>query len=163
MQNWIAGVVLFSSLLSSQAVGQEPVTPWREDPVFQRLATVLDKVPAIDMHTHLLKPGEFNPSRANVPPLQNRSTNPWLPTVIRQRFGVSVQSDNWPETIKMIDGARSKMVARLGQTGYWLNHLDFTLTDIALVNQNSRQGIDGKRLLWVPYATTLLLPYLQII
>jgi hypothetical protein len=32
------------------------------------------------------------------------------------------------------------------------------VTEIALVNQNSRQGIDGKRLLWVPHATTLLYP-----
>jgi predicted TIM-barrel fold metal-dependent hydrolase len=58
----------------------------------------------------------------------------------------------------MIDAARSKMASRLGQTGYWLDHLDFTVTEIALVNQNSRQGIDGKRLLWVPHATTLLYP-----
>ncbi|MGH9961215.1 MAG: hypothetical protein ACREBC_29510 [Pyrinomonadaceae bacterium] len=158
MRKWIAGTLLFSRLLAGQAVGQEPVTPWRKDPVFQRLATALDKVPAIDMHTHLLMPGEFNPALANVGPLQLRSTHPWLPTVISQRFGVSAQPNNWPETIKMIDAARSKMVTRLGQTGYWLNHLDFAGTDIALVNQNSRQGIDGKRLLWVPHASTLLYP-----
>ena len=158
MRKWITGALLFSHLLAGQAVGQEPVTPWRSDPVFQRLATVLDKVPAIDMHTHLLEPGEFNPALADVGPLQLRSTHPWLATVISQRFGVSAQPNNWSATIKMIDAARSNMVNRLGQTGYWLNHLDFTVTDIALVNQNSRRGLDGKRLLWVPHATTLLYP-----
>jgi predicted TIM-barrel fold metal-dependent hydrolase len=50
------------------------------------------------------------------------------------------------------------MVKRLGQQGYWMNHLDYTLTDVAVVNQNSRLGIDGKRLFWVPQATTLLFP-----
>jgi hypothetical protein len=119
---------------------------------------VLDKVPAIDMHTHLLKPGAFDPSLGSAGPLQLRSTNPWLSTVIRQRFDVSAQPDDWLATIKMIDAARSKMASRLGQTGYWLDHLDFPVTEIALVNQNSRQGIDGKRLLWVPHATTLLYP-----
>jgi predicted TIM-barrel fold metal-dependent hydrolase len=158
MQKWIVGALLFGQLLAGQAVGQEPVTPWRKDPDFHRLATVLDKVPAIDMHTHLLNPGEFDPALADVGPLQLRSTHPWLPTLISQRFGVSAQPNNWPATIKMIDAARSKMVSRLGQTGYWSNHLDFTVTEIALVNQNSRQGIDGKRLLWVPHATTLLYP-----
>jgi predicted TIM-barrel fold metal-dependent hydrolase len=160
MRKRIIGVLLLllGSFLSRQAFGQEPVIPWREDRVFQRLATILDKVPAIDMHSHLLKPGEFNPSLANVGPLQLRSTHPSLPTVIRQRFGVSAQPDNWQATIKMIDAARNKMVARLGETGYWLNHLDFTVTEIALVNQYSRRGIDGKRLLWVPHATTLLFP-----
>jgi predicted TIM-barrel fold metal-dependent hydrolase len=158
MRKRIGVVVFLSSLLFGEAVAQEPVTPWRNDPVFQRLATVLDKVPAIDMHTHLLRPGEFDPSLGSAGPLQLRSTNPWLSTVIRRRFGVSAQPDNWLATIKMIDGARSKMISRLGQPGYWLNHLDFTVTEIALVNQNSRQGIDGKRLLWVPHATTLLYP-----
>ena len=153
------GVVVFlSSLLFGGAVAQEPVTPWRNDPVFQRLATVLDKVPAIDMHTHLLRPGQFDTSLSSVGPLQLRSTHPWLSTVIRQRFAVSAQPDDWLATIKMIEAARSKMVTRLGETGYWLDHLDFTVTEIALVNQNSRQGIDGKRLLWVPHATTLLYP-----
>ena len=158
MRKGIGVVVFLSSLLLAESVAQQPVTPWRNDPVFQRLATVLDKVPAIDMHTHLLKQGEFEPSLSTVGPLQLRSTHPWLSTVIRRRFGVTAQPDNWPATIKMIDAARSKMASRLGQTGYWLNHLDFTVTEIALVNQNSRQGIDGKRLLWVPHATTLLYP-----
>ena len=57
MRKRIGFVVFLSSLLFGGAVAQEPVTPWRNDPVFQRLATVLDKVPAIDMHTHLLRPG----------------------------------------------------------------------------------------------------------
>ena len=158
MRKWIGVVIFISALSFGEVVAQEPVTPWRNDPVFKRLATVLDKVPAIDMHTHLLKPGEFDPSLGSAGPLQLRTTHPWLSTVIRGRFGVAVQPDDWLATIKLIEAARSKMTGRLGQTGYWLDHLDFTVTEIALVNQNSRHGIDGKRLRWVPHATTLLYP-----
>jgi hypothetical protein len=39
-----------------------------------------------------------------------------------------------------------------------MNHLDYTRTEIALVNSNSRQGIDDKRLRWVPHASVLLYP-----
>jgi len=158
MRKSIVGFLLFSSLLSVNVVGQEPVAPWRNDPTFQRLAAVLDKVPAIDMHTHLLAPGEFNPALATVGPLLIRSSQPWLPSVIQKRFGVTARPDNWPATIEAIASARTAMVKRLGEQGYWHNHLDYTVTEIALVNQNSREGIDGKRLRWVPHATTLLYP-----
>ena len=50
------------------------------------------------------------------------------------------------------------MITQLGEHGYWMNHLDYTRTEIALVNANSRQGIDDKRLRWVPQASTLLYP-----
>ena len=60
MRKRIVMFVFLSSLVFGEAVAQEPVTPWRNDPVFQRLATELDKVPAIDMHTHLLRPGQFD-------------------------------------------------------------------------------------------------------
>lgn len=158
MRNFIGVVVFLSSLLFGEAVAQEPATPWRNDPVFKRLAKALDTVPAIDVHTHLLSPGEFDPSLGNTGPLQLRSTHPWLSTVIRRRFGVSTQPNDWPATIKMINAARSKMAGRLGQTGYWSDHLDFAVTEIALVNQISRQGMDGKRLRWVPHASVLLYP-----
>lgn len=151
-------VLLFSGLLPHRSLGQEPAAPWREDPLFRRLATTLDQVPAIDVHTHLLQPGNFNPELATKSPLLNRSTNPWLPAVLRERFGVTADSDNWPETIEAIASAREAMVKRLGPQGYWTNHLDYTLTDIAFVNQKSKEGVDGKRLLWVPQATPLMFP-----
>jgi hypothetical protein len=40
-------LVLWFAFLHASA--QEAVTPWRNDPMFQRLATALDPVPAIDM------------------------------------------------------------------------------------------------------------------
>jgi predicted TIM-barrel fold metal-dependent hydrolase len=149
---------LFGSLLFGRAIGQEPPAPWRSDPLFRRLAAVLDPVPAIDVHTHLLQPGEFDPTLAAVAPLMNRSTHPWLPVVLRERFGVTMRSDNWPATLEAIARARAAMVKRLGPQGYWMNHLDYTRTDVALVNQDTREGIDGKRLRWVPHATTLMFP-----
>jgi uncharacterized protein len=91
-------------------------------------------------------------------PLLNRSTNPWLPAAIQERFGITVQSDDWGSGIEAIVAARAAMVKRLGEHGYWMNHLDYTRTEIALVNGNNREGIDGKRLRWVPHATTLLFP-----
>jgi predicted TIM-barrel fold metal-dependent hydrolase len=154
----IACVLLLTSALSGVALAQEPSAPWRNDPLFQRLAAALDRVLAIDTHTHLLQPGGFNPALATVGPLLIRSTNPWLPAVIRERFGVVSRGDDWKPALDSIASARAAMVKRLGEQGYWMNHLDYALTEVALVNQNSRQGIDGKRLRWVPHATTLLYP-----
>ncbi len=153
---WCLLVVI--SLLSSPAAAQEPPTPWRDDPLFQRLAAALDPVLAIDTHTHLLGPGKFDPALAAKTPLMLRSTQPWLPSVVKARFGVTVDPANWGAGIEAIASARAAMVKRLGEHGYWMNHLDASGTEIALVNRNSRQGIDDKRLRWVPHASTLLYP-----
>lgn len=158
MSKRIPCLLALSGLLSGLAVGQEPPAPWRSDPLFQRLAAALDPVPAIDGHTHLLWPGKFDPELARKGPLILRSTNPWLPSIVKARFGVTVDSANWAASIGAIATARAAMVKRLGEHGYWMNHLDYTQTEIALVNRNSRQGIDDKRLRWVPHATTLLYP-----
>jgi hypothetical protein len=158
VQNRIARLVVTTGLLSGLAAAQEPSTPWRNDPLFQRLAAALDLVPAIDTHTHLLRPGTFNPAPAIQPPLLNRSTHPWFPSIIKTRFGVTVDARDWMRSIDAIAAARAEMVKRLGEHGYWMDHLDFTRTEIALVNNNSRQLIDGKRLRWVPHAGTLLYP-----
>lgn len=159
MQNRIARLVVMTGLVSSLAAAQEPSTPWRNDPLFQRLAAALDQVPAIDTHTHLLRAGKFNPALATAgPPLMNRSTHPWFPSVLKSRFGITVDAADWSRGIEAIAAARAAMVTRLGEHGYWMNHLDYTRTDIALVNSNSRELIDDKRLRWVPHATTLLYP-----
>lgn len=151
-------VVFVCLILFVNASAQEPVAPWRSDPVFQRLSAALDRVPAIDMHTHLMHPGEFNSALANVGPLMIRSSHPWLPSVIRKRFGVTADPDNWPATVVAIKSARATMVKQLGEHGYWMDHLDYTVTDIALVNQYEQNGTDGKRLRWVPHATLFLYP-----
>lgn len=158
MQNRIARLVVMTGLLPSLAAAQEPSTPWRNDPLFQRLAAALDPVLAIDTHTHLLRAGKFNPALAKVPPVLNRSTHPWYPSAIKSRFGITVDAADWPRGIEAIATARAAMVTRLGEHGYWMNHLDYTRTEIALVNSNSRELIDDKRLRWVPHATTLLYP-----
>ena len=50
------------------------------------------------------------------------------------------------------------MIKRLGEHGYWMDHLDYSRTEIALVNSNRRSVIDDKRLRWVPQASTLVIP-----
>jgi predicted TIM-barrel fold metal-dependent hydrolase len=50
------------------------------------------------------------------------------------------------------------MVRRLGEHGYWMDHLDYSATEVALINQYEQKGTDGKRLRWVPHATILLHP-----
>ena len=158
MRRSIISVILLSLLVFQGASAQEPVAPWRNDPIFQRLAAALDRVPAIDVHTHLLQAGEFNPDLGGVGPLMIRSSHPWLPSAIRKRFGVTVQPNNWPATVEAIKSARATMVKRLSEHGYWMDHLDYTATEFAFVNQFEQTGTDGKRLRWVPHATMLLYP-----
>jgi uncharacterized protein len=158
MRNSISTVPFLCLLFLVTASAQEPVAPWRNDPVFQRISAALERVPAIDIHTHLLQPGEFDPSLGKVGPLMIRSSHPWLPSAIRKRFGVTANADNWPSTVEAIKSARATMAKRLGENGYWMDHLNYTVTDIALVNQYEQTGTDGKRLRWVPHATILLYP-----
>ncbi|HET9711757.1 MAG TPA: hypothetical protein VFP64_07740, partial [Pyrinomonadaceae bacterium] len=158
MRRSITSVILLFLLVFQDARAQEPVAPWRSDPIFQRLASVLDRVPAIDVHAHLLQPGEFNPAFGEVGPLMLRSSHPWLPSAIRDRFGVKAQPDNWPATVEAIKSARMTMVRRLSEHGYWMDHLDYALIESAFVNQYEQTGTDGKRLRWVPHATMLLYP-----
>lgn len=159
MRKLLLSLFLLSSLCPGQAIGQESPTPWRDDPLFRRLAAALDKVQAIDMHTHLLARGEFDPSGRRAP-LLNSSSHPWLPTTIQKRFGITARPDDWPATVAAIAAQRAAMVKKFGEQGYWVNHLDYAATEIAIVNQYTHQGIDDKRLRWVPHATPLLYPLL---
>src|SRR5262245_33691159 len=136
-------------LFAPRADAQSRRDPWRKDPSFQRIATRLDRVPAIDMHTHLLEPGAFDPNLANAAPLMLRATQPWFLAAVRARFGVAVQPDRLAAANAAILAARAKMIERLGTHGYWMDHLDYTVTEIAFVNQSVRDGTDGKRLRWV--------------
>jgi len=58
VQQRLSCLLALTSLLSALPAAQEPLTPWRDDPLFQRLAAALDPVLAIDNHTHLLRPGK---------------------------------------------------------------------------------------------------------
>jgi hypothetical protein len=154
----IGGTLLVFQFLNVLASPPESPAPWRNDPVFQRIASALDPVLAIDGHTHLLGPAQFDPARDPMAPILNRSTRPELATAVKDRFGVALRRDDWKSTVAELERARAAMKARLGEHGYWMDHLDYTRTDVALVNEDSRTGTDGKRLRWVPHATTLLYP-----
>jgi predicted TIM-barrel fold metal-dependent hydrolase len=158
VQQRLSCLLALTSLLSALPAAQEPLTPWRDDPLFQRLAAALDPVLAIDNHTHLLRPGKFDPALAAQVPLMLRSTHPWLSSILKARFGISAQPADSAPSLEAIAAARAAMVERLGEHGYWMNHLDYTRTEVALVNSNTRQLIDDKRLRWVPHASTLLYP-----
>ncbi len=53
-----------------------PNSWWHEEGPFEEIASRLDEVRAIDVHTHLLTPGSFRPELDPGMPLMLRSTNP---------------------------------------------------------------------------------------
>jgi hypothetical protein len=134
-----------------------PRAPWRQDPLFRQIAARLDTVRAIDNHTHLLSPGNFRPEMDAMMPVGLRSTGPGIAPALAARFGVALDQ-GLPAAAERAKAVRASMVQRLGTQGYWLDHLDHTRTEVALVNQDFREGTDGKRLRWVPQATNLLYP-----
>src|SRR5687768_16161258 len=132
-----------------------PRAPWREDRLFRQIAARLDGVRAIDNHTHLLEPGNFTPELDAVMPLGLRSTTPGVGRVLAARFGVS-HDRGLAAATESAKAVRASMVQRMGAQAYWIDHLDYTRTEVALVNQDFRDGTDGKRLRWVSQATNLL-------
>ena len=132
--------------------------PWRQDPTFRRIASVLDTVWAIDGHTHLFR---FAPYRADGPPsspLGGRSINdPAIRRALVSRFGVDPE-DDIGDMARQVQEKRSEELRSLGPTRYWHRHLDRTRTQVALVNENTVSAVDHERLRWVPSATTLLFP-----
>ena len=157
---WCSAFALIVSCAGMIAASgaQEPPAPWREEALFKRLAAKLDAVPAIDNHTHLRGDVPFDPDLDQFVPLLLRSTNPWLPSVLKERFGVTLTPGDWKQTTSQLDKARDAMIARLTAEGYWRDHLDYTRTDVALVNTNERTRSDGKRFRWVPHAGVFLYP-----
>jgi len=131
--------------------------PWRRDAVFIEITRRLSSVMAIDVHTHLLGPAAFDPKLDLFQPPGLRSSNPAYRRALETRFGVAA---NLPleQAIQRAQVGRRGLITRLGENGYWNDHLDTTLTEIAFVNQSFRDGTDGKRLRWVPHATDLLYP-----
>lgn len=148
---------LLAAALALAVPGAE-TRPWRSDPLFQQIAARLATVRAIDNHTHLLEPGTFDPAMDALMPLGLRSTRPEYVEALRERFGVAIEKGDVSAAAARGAESRKAMVARLGEAGYWNDHLDASETDIALVNQDFHEGTDGRRLRWVPQATTLLHP-----
>jgi predicted TIM-barrel fold metal-dependent hydrolase len=135
----------------------EATRPWRDDPLFRRIAERLDRVAAIDNHTHLLDKAPFDPALDAMMPLPLRSTSPAMADAMRDRFAIPAGVTG-PALAQRATEARDAMLARRGAARYWADHLDATRTAIALVNQDFPEGTDGKRLRWVPSATNLMHP-----
>ncbi len=153
---WI--VLLVLSITSLR--GAEEIRPWRRDPLFQRLAATLDQVWSIDNHTHLLSASSFSTELDNQMPLLLRTSNPDYAAVLKERLGLvwdpahPIESDAEGRRIRA-----AQVAAAGGDRAYWLRYLDSSRTEIALVNQDNRGAIDGQRLRWVPFASTLLVPF----
>ncbi len=146
-------------ILALAAAGADAnLRPWRANPVFRQTAARLDRVRAIDNHTHLLEKGQFDPRMDSRAPVGLRSSRSEYAEALGDRFGVTVERGNVAAAAARAIEVRSAMIARLGLQGYWMDHLDFTRTEIALVNQPFPEGTDGRRLRWVPHATNLLYP-----
>ena len=134
---------------------------WHDAPHFRVLAEQLNRVPAIDNHTHLLDTGQFRPELDSSLPLGQRSTFPGYAAAVAERFDVRVGQDGIDTIVDAARAAQAQRAAtieRLGAHRYWLDHLDATNTEVALVNQDRPDGTDGERLRWVAVATTLLFP-----
>jgi predicted TIM-barrel fold metal-dependent hydrolase len=156
---WIVIAVGFAVLVGAVRGADEATKPWRSDAGFQRLAQALGEVRAIDNHAHLLGPNKFDPSRNTQMPLLLRQENPDVAAVLKEQLGLEwdplhpVESD--------AEGRRrrtARIAAAGGEPAYWVQQLDLSRTEIALINQASADGIDGRRMRWVPYASTLLVP-----
>ncbi len=143
-------------LALADAGAETNLRPWHANPVFRQIAARLDRVRAIDNHTHLLGKGEFDPKMDSMTPLGLRSSQ--YTEALRDRFGVTVERGDVAAAATRAIEVRAAMIARRGVQGYWMDHLDFTRTEIALVNQPFPEGTDGRRLRWVPHATNLLYP-----
>ena len=152
----IAGGVLSLFITAIRATEAQRPAPWLDDPLFKAIAARLDSVQAIDNHTHLLRKGNFNSSLLQSP-------GQWMWTPIYERalteaFGVPVGPAGLAEAAKLAEAERARQIEKLGIHGYWIAHLERTRTSIVLINQEYRDGTDGDRLRWVPYADYLLYP-----
>lgn len=132
---------------------------WHGEPLFEDVSSALRDVPAIDFHTHLTAPGAFDPALDTGIQLRGRSTEASYAAVLTERFGVAVDGGGLEAAAAAAEKVRAEMIDRLGQHGYWADHLDFTRTEIALVNRSKPEGIDGRRLRWVPTGGTLIYPF----
>jgi len=85
----VAAVVLMAR---PPAPAAPPVEAWwRQDALFKQIAARLDAVRAIDNHTHLLSPGNFNPDLDALMPLGQRSTSPATARALAGERGAAVR------------------------------------------------------------------------
>ena len=123
-----------------------------------RIAERLDRVSAIDNHTHLLETAPaWDASFDAMLPLGLRSTSPAMVDAMHERYRIPADVQG-AALIERATEARKASRARLGPERFWADHLDATRTAVALVNQDFPEGTDGKRLRWVPSATNLMHP-----
>jgi hypothetical protein len=122
----------------------EPARWWRQDPLFRQIAARLDPVPAIDNHTHLFWSEQFNPTLDSMMPLGLRSSHPGILSVLVERYGVPPGTP-LPEAVERARAERKRRLERAGEAAYWSDHLDYTRTEIALVNQGTPAGTDARR------------------
>lgn len=126
-----------------------------------RIATALEAVAAVDNHTHLLDAAPpYDPALETLMPVLLRTARPETVATLKSRYGIDWDPARGAELDGRVRKARAELIARAGgEPQYWAAHLASTNTQVALVNQERRTGTDGKTLLWVPYATTLGLPF----
>lgn len=125
-----------------------------------RIAGALDAVLAIDNHTHLLTAAPPYSQRADAgSPLLLRSTRPEVVDVLRSRFGIAWDPSQGERLDVEGRAARKRLIERAGgAAGYWAEHLALSGTEVALVNQYTPEGTDGRQLRWVGVVSTLLAP-----
>ena len=155
----LVGATLASGLAAPFTAHADPPEHWRENSTFRRIAGVLDAVPSIDNHTHLLSTAPFDPGLDPQMPWRLRSTNPQWAAVIKERLALDWDTARSRELDAEGRRRRAAQVAAAGgESAYWNRYLDDARTEVALVNQERAKGTDGLRLRWVPFASTLLVP-----
>ena len=135
------------------------VRPWRNDPLFQRIAAALAPTKAIDGHTHLVERVAFLPELDKEVPVLLRTGSPGNVSVLKSRFGIDWDPGQPAAGNKLGKERREALVRKAGgETAYWTEHLDLAGVDLALVDQEWPLTQKNDRLKWVPRATTLLYP-----
>jgi predicted TIM-barrel fold metal-dependent hydrolase len=155
----LVGAALASGLAAPVGAQTDPRGQWRENATYRRIAGAVDVVPSIDNHSHLLSTAPFDPRLDPQMPWRLRSTNPQWAAVIKERLALDWDTTRSRELDAEGRRRRAAQVAAAGgEAAYWIRYLDDARTDVVLVNQERASGTDGRRLRWVPFASTLLVP-----
>lgn len=125
-----------------------------------RIARTLGAVLSIDNHTHLLTTAPPYSRQADAgSPLLLRSTRPEVVEVLRSRFGITWDPSQGERLDAEGRASRQRLIDRAGgPAGYWAEHLALSGNEIALVNQYTPEGTNGRQLRWVGTISTLLAP-----
>jgi hypothetical protein len=150
------GVAAAATFGVSEARAQATPNP----DVVSRIAGALGAVLSIDNHTHLLTPAPPYSRQADAgSPLLLRSTRPEVVEVLRSRFGIAWDPSQGARLDAEGRVSRQRLIDRAGgAAGYWAEHLALSGNEVALVNQYTPEGTDGRQLRWVGTISTLLAP-----